>query len=83
MGRSLVLVLRCSERPVSWVPSIVVACATCGADCWLSASTGAGTIAAARALGTAEFVCDSCEKQLKTWWIATEEALREARSAGN
>lgn len=83
---ALVLVLRCSERPVPWVPSTVVQCSVCGVDCWLSARTGGATVGRARTLAKGKpvaFVCDLCERDMNTEWQATPEAIREAFGSVN
>jgi len=54
-----VLVMRCDEGD-ALVPSRVVRCSACGADCWLSRRTGAGTLARARASGDGKILCGPC-----------------------
>jgi hypothetical protein len=41
--------MRCDEG-AAWVPSRVIECDGCGADCWLSEYSGEDTLAAARAM---------------------------------
>lgn len=57
----MILVSRCDELPVPFVPSIVVSCNTCKAKCWLSAATGGDTIKASMIIGNeALFECVCC-----------------------
>ena len=53
------VVMRCDEGE-PYVPSRVVQCARCGADCWLSEKTGDSTLALASATGDAEINCMPC-----------------------
>lgn len=53
------LVMRCDSGP-AYVPSRVVQCARCGADCWLSEYSGDSTLALARATGDPEINCEPC-----------------------
>lgn len=56
----MVLVMRCDEGPAH-VPSDVVTCFSCGADCWLSKFSGASTIAASQqTAGESLLVCQPC-----------------------
>lgn len=76
-----VFVMRCDELPVPHVPSTVVQCGTCGADCWLSAATGPLSIAAAKSLApgkTVSFLCRPCLGNRPAEAYVTESALREA-----
>jgi hypothetical protein len=54
-----VLVARCDESP-AYVPSRVVNCAVCHAECWLSEKTGDSTVAAAVASGDGRIMCTRC-----------------------
>lgn len=49
-----------SDLPEPWVPSDIVQCAGCGADCWLSKYSGQSTLALAATLGDARIFCASC-----------------------
>jgi hypothetical protein len=60
-----VLVIRCTEKPA--VPSHVVVCAVCGADCWLSDYSGAATMRLAEQLGSPEIVCEPCFESQGIW----------------
>lgn len=60
-----VAVMPCSEGP-AYVPSRVVVCEHCGADCWLSEKTGDSTIAAAAAMGRAVITCTPCVLRIAT-----------------
>jgi hypothetical protein len=53
------LVMRCDEGPAA-VPSRVVNCARCGADCWLSLYSGEQTLTLARLTGDPEINCGPC-----------------------
>lgn len=53
------LVMRCDEGE-AWVPSRVVQCSRCGADCWLSLYSGDSTLALAAATGDPEINCGPC-----------------------
>lgn len=56
----MILVMRCDAGPAH-VPSRVVQCAACSADCWLSEASGDATIALAqRVAGAVIFTCRSC-----------------------
>lgn len=54
-----VLVARVSDGEAA-VPSRVVSCASCGADCWLSIKTGNSTLALASIHGTPMLTCMPC-----------------------
>lgn len=60
---SYVVVVRCADQPVPAVPAVTVQCGTCSADCWLSAATGAGTLALACQRGTGGILCTHCMRQ--------------------
>lgn len=63
---ALVLVVRVDDGP-SAVPSTVVTCGPCGAACWLSAYSGASTMALARAKsesGEVVIICNWCIEDL-------------------
>lgn len=52
--------MRCDEGE-AYVPSRVVQCGRCGADCWLSEETGDATIETARRVaGAVIFTCRPC-----------------------
>jgi hypothetical protein len=53
------LVMRCDEGPPA-VPSVVVQCDVCGADCWLSKYSGQSTLALARITGDDQINCGPC-----------------------
>lgn len=55
----MILVMRVDQGPAH-VPSRVVQCSSCGADCWLSRYSGPSTIALAAAAGDASFCCTQC-----------------------
>lgn len=60
------IVMRCDEGE-AWVPSRIVQCARCGADCWLSLKSGASTLTAAAQTGDPEINCWPCfETRLET-----------------
>ena len=85
---SVVAVMRCADAPVPYVASVTVTCTGCGADCWLSARTGAGTIAMAARYGDAAILCSQClrekARQGLTLQVAvTRDVLNEVRGAGN
>ena len=70
------------------VPSVTVRCFMCGAACWLSARTGAGTLTAASRHGQAEIVCNQCLQELAGQGLEitvrfTRAAADEARGAVN
>lgn len=58
----LVLVSPCSAGPAA-VPSRVIVCGGCGADCWLSEYSGASTLALAQMVsesGEVLILCSDC-----------------------
>lgn len=86
---TLVLVMRCADQPIPLTPAVIVQCASCGNDCWLSAATGLGTIAAAARFGAPAIGCNQCVEQLvldqglTPSFFATPEALNEFRGGAN
>jgi hypothetical protein len=58
-GLMAVLVLRCDEGEPA-VPSRVVQCCVCGADCWLGIATGDSTLALGAFLGAPDITCRPC-----------------------
>lgn len=54
-----VLVARCDSGPPA-VPSVIVQCVGCGADCYLSKYSGASILAAAALMGDARIFCQPC-----------------------
>lgn len=71
-----------ATRAVPAVPSDIVRCGFCGQECWLSTATGQSTIAAARALGTPRFACDTCltmmNNRLRISFAVTKQVIAEA-----
>ncbi len=58
--RAIVVVSRCDEGPPS-VPARVTTCSDCGADCWMSLSTGAALMDAALDSGApVAILCRRC-----------------------
>jgi hypothetical protein len=53
------LVMRCDEGDAH-VPSRVVQCTRCGADCWLSLKTGDATLRLAAETGDPRILCNPC-----------------------
>lgn len=53
------VVMRCEDGPAA-VPSRVVKCARCGADCWLSLYSGNSTLALAAVTGDPQINCGPC-----------------------
>lgn len=56
---SPVLVMRCDEGEAA-VPSRVVVCVACGADCWLSLYSGEQTLEVGRRTGDPRIMCRPC-----------------------
>lgn len=84
---AIVTVIRIADRPSPAVPSSVVRCGQCGHNCWLSARTGASTVALAAQYGPVEFLCGTCLDPIqamldgKLGIVINPAAAKEARDA--
>ena len=73
-----VIVVRVADMPTSVVPSRVVQCTGCGADCWLSLATGDSTLAlSAHLSGDHRIWCAQCLQEA----VAVAGGIRQSMDA--